>query len=577
MPSTPTWSASELECFSNSLNKLLQIGAISECAPCGGQFISRIFLVPMRFIINLKYLNAFINTTHFKLEDKSTAMRLMRQGHFMAKLDFKDAYFLVPIFADHRKFLRFTFQGHFYEFNCLCMGFNVAPYVFTKIIRPVVTFLRAQGFLSVSYLDDFLLLGRDFKECLENVHATVSLLEELGFVINYAKSCLTPCTRLDFLGFTFDTISMSMGVPIDKQARVVKLSSDFLNRTSCSIRDFAHLVGVLVSVCPATRYGLIYTKPLERAKYLALQNANGNYNGRMAKEDLLRWQTKILGSTCPSRRFNFALTIFTDAFMTGWGAVCGSVKTGGSWTASEKDLHINHLELLAVFFRLKCFAADLSGAEILLRVDNTTAISYINRMGGVQFPSLNAMARGIWKWCESRRIWIFASYIRSAENVHADRESRRIPGETEWSLSSEAFSTVVSTLGALDIDLFASRCNRKCKKYVSWGPDPDSYTVDAFTLTWDKYFFYAFPPLILILRVLQKIIHDQAEGIVVVPFWPSQPWYPLFSSLMIRGPVVLRPHIDLLSLPNRKHPLWETLTLVAGHLSGKPSAPRASP
>lgn len=32
----------------------------------------------------------------------------------------------------------------------------------------------------------------------------------------------------------------------------------------------------------------------------------------------------------------------------------------------------------------------------------------------------------------------------------------------------------------------------------------------------------------MLLRVIQKIIHDRAEGIVVVPWWPSQPWFPLF-------------------------------------------------
>lgn len=36
--------------------------------------------------------------------------------------------------------------------------------------------------------------------------------------------------------------------------------------------------------------------------------------------------------------------------------------------------------LLAVFFVVKCFARDLTCRAILLRVDNTTAISYINRI-----------------------------------------------------------------------------------------------------------------------------------------------------------------------------------------------------
>ena len=34
-----------------------------------------------------------------------------------------------------------------------------------------------------------------------------------------------------------------------------------------------------------------------------------------------------------------------------------------------------------------------------------------------------------------------------------------------------------------DIDLFASRINYKCKKYVSYQTDPGAYAVDAFHLT----------------------------------------------------------------------------------------------
>lgn len=126
---------------------------------------------------------------------------------------------------------------------------------------------------------------------------------------------------------------------------------------------------------------------------------------------MLWWKTNIQNSVAPIRSFSFVAIIFTDASLTGWGAVCDSHKTGGIWSPTEKNFHINELELLAVFFGLKCFAADLRDCEILLRVDNTTAIAYINRMGGTQYPWLHNLPRDIWQWCESRRIWIFASYI----------------------------------------------------------------------------------------------------------------------------------------------------------------------
>lgn len=105
---------------------------------------------------------------------------------------------------------------------------------------------------------------------------------------------------------------------------------------------------------------------------------------------------------------SFVLEIFTDASIISWDAACGDESIGGLWTDDECSHHINYLELLAAYFGLKSFAGERSGSYILLRIDNTTAIAYINRMGGV-FPHLNGMARIIWSWCEERHIFIFAS------------------------------------------------------------------------------------------------------------------------------------------------------------------------
>lgn len=90
--------------------------------------------------------------------------------------------------------------------------------------------------------------------------------------------------------------------------------------------------------------------------------------------------------------------IFSDASTSGWGAYCEGETTFGFWTDYEKKNHINYLELMAAFFGLKCFTKNLSNCEVLLRVDNTTAIAYINRMGGVQFPNLNEVTHMIWDY-----------------------------------------------------------------------------------------------------------------------------------------------------------------------------------
>lgn len=142
-------------------------------------------------------------------------------------------------------------------------------------------------------------------------------------------------------------------------------------------------------------------------------------------------------------------------------------------------------------------------------------------MGSIKYPHLSNLAREIWCWCEDRNLFLYASYIPSAQNIVADRESRTISEETEWSLEQDYFVRIQSHFGPFDIDLFAASINAKCSRFVSWFPDPLALAVDAFSINWGNLYFYAFPPFILILRVLRKIITDRAEGVVVVPWWPA--------------------------------------------------------
>lgn len=278
-------------------------------------------------------------------------------------------------------------------------------------------------------------------------------------------------------------------------------------------------------------------------------------------------------SSNPIRKLDFCLEIFSDASNTGWGAVCNGQVSYGSWSEIELKQHINYLELLAAYFGLQCYASDMRDREILLRVDNTTAVSYINRMGGIQYPNLNDISKTIWLFCEERNIWIFASYIVSKDNVDADKASRVKNVDTEWELADWAYGKVVKTLGLAEIDLFASRINKKCALFCSWHREPGAYCTDAFTINWENLKFYAFPPFALILKTLRKIISDQAQGIVVVPDWPSQPWFPLWKSLLITTPIYFNPNNNLLTCNFRqtRHPLAAELSLMAGTLSGKVS------
>lgn len=577
--SNPHYSPNEKQTIGNIIRELLKEDVISVVNPCEDQFISSIFVIPKhdgnhRLIINLKSLNEFIKMSHFKIEDHRTVSRLMTCNCFMSKIDISNAYYHIPIKQAHRKYLRFRFEGSLFEYNVLPFGLNCAPLIFTKVLKPVISKLREKGYLSVAYLDDILLLGKSQKECKDNVRRTVELFEYLGFLINYKKSNLSPSHICQYLGLVYNATTMRVSLPSEKRVKINALLRKFSTVKHCKIREFVKFIGSLVSATPAIKYSFLHTKLFERERYLALLTSKNNYDAKMylpssLSTDFSWWISKIFNGTNEIRIDKYQVEVYTDASKSGWGVYWNSKTTFGFWSEEEKNLHINLLELWAVYFGLKCLGNEYSGCNILCRVDNTTAVSVINRMGSVRFQNLNKLARMIWEWCQERDIYVFASYINTKDNIYADKASRKTHKETEWSLADSAFIKIKLKLGVPVIDLFASRLNRKCTKFVSWMRDPEAYKVDAFTLNWGGLYFYAFPPFSMILRVLQKIIRDNAEGIVVVPFWVSQPWYPLYKSLLITEPLILQPENMLLSFRGVPHPLSKNLSLVAGRLSGK--------
>ena len=200
----------------------------------------------------------------------------------------------------------------------------------------------------------------------------------------------------------------------------------------------------------------------------------------------------------------------------GWGAALGNDETGGRWTSAEATNHINILELQAAFFALKAFCNNTHHTHVQLQIDNTTAVAYINNMGGSQSPLLNTLAKEIWNWCIERDIWVSAVHIAGKLNTSADNKSLNFSDKHEWSLSRVYFLEIFSTFPELNIDLFASRLNNQLDTYCSWKPDPGCTHVDAFSINWSNFNFFAFPPFSLIPKCVQKIIQDKAKGILLI-------------------------------------------------------------
>ena len=127
----------------------------------------------------------------------------------------------------------------------------------------------------------------------------------------------------------------------------------------------------------------------------------------------------------------------------GWGADLNEFIARGTWSLPQNKLHINYLELKAVFLGLKDFQNLCVGKMVLVATDNSTVVSYINKEGGMRSGPLCALLWRILTWCTGKQVTLKARHIPGRLNVVADKLSKLGQTiQTEWSLLPEVFQAL---------------------------------------------------------------------------------------------------------------------------------------
>ena len=84
---------------------------------------------------------------------------------------------------------------------------------------------------------------------------------------------------------------------------------------------------------------------------------------------------------------------------------------------------------------------------MLVKSDNTTVVSHINRMGGMKSPLLVCLVKELWQWCLQRTIQLRAEHLPGKENLMADFLSRHLRDRSVWILNRENDQPEAGSIG----------------------------------------------------------------------------------------------------------------------------------
>ena len=492
---------------------MLAKGALEIARDPGPGFYSRLFLVEKasggwRPVIDLSHLNDFVQLTPFKMETVASVLLSVREGDFLASLDLKDAYFQIPIHGSLRKLLMFMSEGTVYQFRALCFGLSTAHQGLRSGVS-VGTLPRDQTSPLSGRLVGSLLFGGEGQ-----AGRSVAPLacHTLGIVINEKKSDLVPSQTAKYLGMTIDTGAGKVFPSLARVEKFLAVAERFCAMESPPAQLWQVVLGHLASLERLVPYGRLWMRSLQWHLKMHWSPESDPPSlpvalPEEARRDLSWWMVRDhlltgvrFGPPAPD------LHLYSDASSLGWGAHLLDQNVSGVWSDQEKLLHINLLEMKALFLGLQAFREDFIGHHVTAMCDNSTVVAYVNKQGGTVSRALCLLTSRLLRWTESFDVHLDARYLPGGSNVLADLLSRRgqVVG-TEWSLHPQVARSLLRVWGNPSIDLFATCLHAKLLLYCSLVPDPQAVFRDAFRHPWDDLYLYAFPPFPLVGQVIAGV------------------------------------------------------------------------
>ena len=528
-----------------------------------------------RLIHNVRFVNEYCAKLRFKYERLTDLQSVLHGGEWLVKFDLEAGYHHIPLHKSQHHLFGFEFEGTLYTWRQLFFGLTSAPYYFTMILRDVAKRWRFDGIVLVHYLDDFLLVSRSRELSYEHTRRVHGDLVALGFVVEMTKSILEPCQVLDFLGYTVSTVGKpSFCVPTERVAKLMCTLREVqaAGTGRIKVRRVASLAGQIMSMSLALSPARLFTRGLYSVvKPVTRGESPGGWNAlvRLTADALEEVSFWISGLPRWNGQLMFrdpgGVVVHTTSDASGihgWGGwvfapqveshvplEVDTVRTfdaQGRWRLLEAQEHINLQELRAQLLTLLALRSKIPrGSRVRPRMDNTTAIAYINNGGG-RIPLLTKVVKNIW-WLALEMGWHLeeATHIPGHQNRLADHLSR-VFASCDWMLHPEVFTELDAMWGPHTYDRMATRVNRQNSlPYDSFLFDPEASGVDTFLQLWQGHNNWVNGDFHQIARLLAHMRAQGVCGTFIAPRWARSWWNVLVQECVAWRELSNRPDLFL--------------------------------
>ena len=475
----------------------------------------------------------------------------------------------------------------------LNFGARASPLVFTKHMRTLVKYLRRHAIGVVIYLDDLAFVIEGSQEAAHRARDFIeATIAQAGLHRHPSKGQFLTAEQVlyDHLGFRVDIPGNRLSIPERRCTKMRQLAialkcNAARNRRLVDTHLLQQFCGVACSMTRAVPAARLHLRSLYDCT--SLHRALSRLN-RTALHDLTFWSQ--LTATHPDNGVPLfqspsSKVLYTDASGgVGWGGVLptadvqrklcraraqmphadarqlhtaagipcpaflhrDSSTCAGYWDTDLMDLHVTWKELRAFHRAIRVWGSHLSGARVLLFCDNMAVCSLLKH-GTSRSALLMAELRVVWQLLVDFQIKIDPFYIKSADNP-ADWPSRA-RDSSAWTFRPGTRAQLRALWPRpFTLDPFATARTTMGHTWCSLHDEEVATAADGFCTSWSAETVFLNPPWRDMARVIRKIFADRTRGVLVVPRWPSQHWWPLLLRLRASWHSLPRPRYCVLPL-----------------------------
>ena len=476
-------------------------------------------------MLDCRHINEYLHTFKFKYKDIKVAEAMFEKGSFLFTFDLKSAYHSIDMFKSHRSLLGFSVQDgktrKVYVYNSLPFGLSTSGHIFTKVLRVVVQFWRANRHKIIMFLDDGIGGHKSLDNAIKSSTVARDSLISLGFLLADEKCQWTPVQQVTWLGHYIDMESGRIFITQDRIKRLEVAIDSLLYQIERDQYDLIHVkvlasivgqiislqnvIGKKVRLLTRQMYGCILSRASWNAPVIVKEGA---------KSELLFWRNHARSLNAEGKSLDrksfYELCLFADASSSGYGGYLKTYehtlevgRTGKSGRINAQPLEGGKLsvrqgsEHVEVSDRLKFECSKckmqrsqndnlLSQNETLEGTDFQASMVGYNKKAGIYFldgKGIHAFVVGDWDENEKLKssTWREAETVRRVINSNVDiLHNKKIK---VYSDNKNVVSVLQTGSRKTDLQDIACKINDVCEDYgmvvcPEWIPRNDNQMAD---------------------------------------------------------------------------------------------------